>query len=417
MRSRLRENLPAATGAVLGILIVGWLTLTDWAWTDYDSETRPALDALLSGHVVRFLQLAPSYGGSLVIRAPFVLLTKFWHGGELSTFRAAAAPCLAASAVLGVWLVARMRGLGQSRDARVIALFLCVANPIALPALESGHPEELLGAVLCVAAVLLAMDNRPLWAGAVLGLAIANKEWALLAVGPALLALPERRLLSLLTAGGVAAAILAPLVLSGGILTRVRGAATGADVVFNPWQVWWFLGDHAHVLRDAAGQIVAGHKWSARIPPAWVGSLAHPLIVLLSVPMTGVCAWLRRRRGARRPAGEPLLLLSLLLLVRCMLDSWDIVYYSLPFLFALLAWEATSARRPPVLALAASFTAWFVFDWGTPIRGLSPDAESLIFLACSVPALVAVGLALYAPGLTERWRLGSVRRRPLPSPT
>ena len=67
-------------GAALGILIIGWLGLSDWAWTDYDREARPAFDALLGGHVLQFLRLAPAYGGSLVMRAPFVLVPKLWGG-------------------------------------------------------------------------------------------------------------------------------------------------------------------------------------------------------------------------------------------------------------------------------------------------------------------------------------------------
>jgi alpha-1,6-mannosyltransferase len=414
MRSRVRENLPAACGASLGILVVSWLGLTNWAWTDYDTETRPAFDALLDGHLLRFLQLAPAYGGSLIMRAPFVLASKLWHGGELSTFRAAAAPCVVASAILGVWLVARMRGLGQSRQARAIALFLCVANPVVLPTLESGHPEELLGSALCLAAVLLAMGRRPLWSGVLLGLAIANKEWALLAVGPVLIALPERRLQALLSAAAVAAAVLAPLALAGGLVSKVHVAATQANVIFNPWQVWWFFGTHAHVIRDASGHIIPGHLWANRVSPSWVGSLSHPLIILAAAPLTWLCVWLRRN-GSPRPGGEPLLLLALLLLARCVFDPWDVVYYSLPFLLALLAWEALNRSRPPALALAGSFLAWFVFQWATPAHGFSPDGQSLVFMALALPALAMLAIALYAPGLSERLRAAFARRRMIPA--
>jgi hypothetical protein len=124
MRSRMRENLPASAAAVLGIVVVGWLGLTDWLWTDYDNEARPAIDALLQGHLMRFAALAPSYGGSLVLRAPFIFVPKLWGGGELAVYRAAAAPCLLASAVLGVWLVERMRAAGVTRIARGAALML-----------------------------------------------------------------------------------------------------------------------------------------------------------------------------------------------------------------------------------------------------------------------------------------------------
>ena len=103
-----------------------------------------------------FLRLAPAYGGSLVERAPFALLPGLWGGGALAVYRMVALPCLLAAAVLGVWLCARMRAQGHSTLARAVALGVCVANPITLRALELGHPEELLGACLCVAAVLLA---------------------------------------------------------------------------------------------------------------------------------------------------------------------------------------------------------------------------------------------------------------------
>ena len=118
MRLRIRENALAGAASVLALYVVGWLSLYGWAWTDYDDEVRPAFDALVHGHVLQFLQLAPAYGGSLVLRAPFVLVPNLWGGGDLAVYRAAAVPCLLASAALGVWLLARMRTLGRARSAR-----------------------------------------------------------------------------------------------------------------------------------------------------------------------------------------------------------------------------------------------------------------------------------------------------------
>ena len=65
-----------------------------------------------------------------------------------------------AAAALGVWLVAEMRRRRRAPLARGVALALCVANPLTLNALEIGHPEELLGGALCVAAVLLAAGTK-----------------------------------------------------------------------------------------------------------------------------------------------------------------------------------------------------------------------------------------------------------------
>ena len=202
-----RKNALCAFLAGAATATMAWLGLYGFVWSDYDEEARPAFDALTHGHMVEFLRLAPAYGGSLVERAPFALLPSLWGGGELAVYRTVAIPCLLAAAVLGVWLVAQMRAQGRTTLAKAVTLGLCVANPVTLYALEIGHPEELLGACLCVAAVLLASRGKWLWAGVLVGLAIANKEWALLALGPVLLALPARRgAACLASAGGVAAA-------------------------------------------------------------------------------------------------------------------------------------------------------------------------------------------------------------------
>ena len=191
MRQLLRENALCAFIAAAASATMAWLGLYGFAWSDYETEARPAFDALAQGHVVEFLRLAPAYGGSFVERAPFALLPGLWGGGEMAVYRMVALPCLLAAAVLGVWLVARMRAEGRSLLNRAVVLGLCVASPLTLQALEIGHPEELLGACMCIAAVLLANRNRMVPAALLLGLAIANKEWALLAIGPVLLALPS----------------------------------------------------------------------------------------------------------------------------------------------------------------------------------------------------------------------------------
>src|ERR1039458_7225795 len=185
MRLRVRENALCALLAGAGAATMGGLGLYGFAWNDYEIEAKPAFDALTHGHVLAFLRLVPAYGGSLVERAPLALLPGLWGGGQLAVYRMVALPCLLAAAALGVWLVAQIRRPAGQRSsahstlAKAIVLGICVVNPLTLQALELGHPEELLGAVLCVAAVLLAARDRPVWAGLALGLAIANKEWAL----------------------------------------------------------------------------------------------------------------------------------------------------------------------------------------------------------------------------------------------
>ena len=138
---------------------MSFVALYGFGWNDYSVEVAPAYGALTSGHVWTFLQLAPAYGGSLELRAPFALLPGLWGGGQDAVYQSVSIACLIAAAVLGIWMLGRMRALGHDRLARATAMAVCVANPVTLYALQLGHAEELLGAVLCVAAIRQATDT------------------------------------------------------------------------------------------------------------------------------------------------------------------------------------------------------------------------------------------------------------------
>lgn len=380
-------------GALIGLAILGWLGLVDWSWSDYDAEASAAFRALADGHVGGFLQAAPSYGGSLLLRAPFAAVPSLWGGGELAVFRAGSIGCLLAAGVLGVWLVARLRADGRSRLERATVLGLCVSSPIAMRALEIGHPEEILGAVLCAGAVLAALRGRITWSAVLLGLAIATKAWGVLAIGPVLVALPAGRWRALVVAGAVAVLVLSPLALAGHERFRATSAGIGqTGAIFTPSQAWWFFGEHGRVIGQN-GMVKPGY----RAAPAWVSGINHQLIAALVLPLTLVLVLLRRRRA--RP-DEALLLLALLMHLRCVLDAWNNVYYSLPFLVALLAWESIGRRRPPVLTLLATIVVWVHFE--NLMFRVSADVESAVYLAWAVPLAALLALELYAPELLRR---------------
>jgi hypothetical protein len=80
------------------------------AFTDYETEIEPAAQALRAGHLHDFLALLPAYGGSLVLRSPFVFLPDLWGGGYLALFRSLALPCLAAERGLACTSGPRPRG-------------------------------------------------------------------------------------------------------------------------------------------------------------------------------------------------------------------------------------------------------------------------------------------------------------------
>ncbi|MEA2314865.1 MAG: hypothetical protein QOI03_1557 [Solirubrobacteraceae bacterium] len=396
MRQAVRENALCAAMAVAGCATLAWLGLYGYAWSDYDNEARAAFGALAHGHVLEFLRLAPAYGGSLVERAPFALAPRLWGGGEEAIYRMVALPCLLAAAGLGVWLLAQMRRAGHSRSARALALALCVANPITLRALELGHPEELLGACLSIFALLLASGvsvsrRRALLAGVVLGLAIANKEWALIAVGPVLLALPGKRRLACVAGAAVsAAAVLAPLVLSSSsYLHSTKALASAPGAIFQPWQLWWFLGHHGGLVHGAFGVAKPGYREAS----AWAATINHPLILAVAAAFT-LALWLRH---GRLSAPDALLALAALALARSVLDTWDTIYYMLPFLLALLCWETrVHTTRLPVLAAGCTALTWVSFQWlGAHV---SPDAQAAFFLAWSVPLAVWLTARLLSPG-------------------
>ena len=83
-------------------------------------------------------------------------------------------------------------------------------SPMTIGARLGGHPEELLAGALCVGAVLGALHDRPLLAGALLGLALGTKQWTLVAVVPVFIACRAGRIRML----AVAAAVGAPLALA-----------------------------------------------------------------------------------------------------------------------------------------------------------------------------------------------------------
>ncbi len=400
MRARLRDlALPAGAATVIALLL-SWVGLRSMAFTDYEMEAEPSLFALRAGDLAGFLDSLPAYGGSLVLRLPFALVPEFWGGGDLALFRSMAAPCIAAGALLGVFLWRRAAALGVGLGARLAVLVLCAGNPLSLRALEIGHPEEILGAVLCVAAALAAGSRRPLLTGALLGVAVANKPWAVLAVAPVVIILPGDRLRALAIAGATSAVVLVPLWLLGSsAIEQTQAVARDAGVIFQPWQIWWFLGDHGQVVTGNFGE-----KPGFRTPPGWLGEVARPLVGI--VPLILCLALARRLRD--RPWHDGLLLLALVLLLRCLLDPWNVVYYPLPFLIALVAWELHARPGLPVISIICTLLCWVTLEQVTTL--LSPDLQAVAFLGWSVPLALIMLLRLASPERTARMAA------PLPDP-
>src|SRR5919106_545313 len=84
MDRRYSELLPPMLVAGACALVLGAMGLLTPAFTDFELEAEPSLHSLRSGDWIAFLQHAPAYGGSLVLRAPFAVLPGLWGGGLAS---------------------------------------------------------------------------------------------------------------------------------------------------------------------------------------------------------------------------------------------------------------------------------------------------------------------------------------------
>jgi hypothetical protein len=367
---------------VLGAVYVAWLGFGVQTTGDYPRLFAPSMGALLAGHFGAVFHLLPEdgAGGSVLLRAPGALLGKLLGGGQLAEFRFGALESVLALAGLGLWLARDMRPAGRPSVGRAAVVGLCVIVPALLDAIFFGHPEEPLGAALCVGAVLLADADRPVLAGVVLGLAVINKPWGLFAVAPALLAAPRGRIWIAAVAGAIAALWFATaFVVAPGHFVHSLSALSA---VAHPQELWWPL---AHL--SAPPGVTPTYYL-----PAFITAHARELVLLLAA---GLALPLARRPD--RTTEDCLALLALVFLIRCLLDPNDHVYYHVPFVVALIAWEVRT-RDAPVLALLTTGLLWVVFHTISGVSGLS--VQFLAYLAVTLPLLVVIGrpaLGLKAP--------------------
>jgi hypothetical protein len=357
---------------------------------DYARDAGPALHPLAGGDLHAALGHQPAMGWfSILLRAPFAFFAR--HAGALVEYRVGNVPCVLVLAALGAWLAVEMR---ERRNAPWLAcavvIGLAVLGPMNWHALSAGHPEELLGAALCVTAVLAAATGRsPLMAGLLLGIALATKQWAILAAGPALLVAPRGRAQIAAVGLAVAAALTFIPVLAGSheLLSPASNIAP-STTTSQPASIWWPLG-HVDIIHPYGWPI------ERRVIPAWIANLSHPLIVGLGVLLPlALLARTRRYAVSRETA---LTLLALLFLLRCVLDPMTIGYYNLPLLVALLGLEALHRHGLPLLSLVSNLVLWYLVvevPWG-----LQPGKVAAIYLAWAIPLGVYLATKLYAPSV------------------
>jgi hypothetical protein len=327
-------------------LASAWIATSLDSQADWRIDAAPAIQALTAGHVGAYLSADAMMGTfATLVQTPFVALS---GTTGLDAYRWASFPCLLAAGLLGLYLAAIARRRGAGRFTQGALAVLCLVNPLTFEALGNGHPEEILTAALVVASVVTACENRPWHTAVLIGLAVASKQWAVIGVLPALMALPSHRLRTAICAAGVASLLILPAVVADpGSFLGVQGEAAATGRVVTPWSVWYPVSASTTEIYSVGGERLVAHLQEA---PGAVGSLSHPLIVLLALALPLALAL--RRGKLPLSASDAMALLALVALVRCALDPVDNLYYHLPLLLALFGWDALAARGLPLRSLA-----------------------------------------------------------------
>ena len=406
-----------AVAIAITVRVVVANTSAHWlAFGDYRLQVQPALDALLRGDLSSFLR-ANTLGGpaSLLLRAPMLALARALGGGEALGYTLGSLACALPLTAVGAWLVAETGRAGRRFVDRASIAALFVLCPIFTIALQWGHPEDLMTIAGCVAAVLLAARGRIVWAGLVFGLAVATKQWALVAAAPVLLAMPRHRLRAALVGGGLFAALAAPAAL---IDPNAFVASLKSIASANSWvsatNVWWpFAHAHTRMVTDGV-TLVPVVKYTL---PASLNYVPHALIVFIGLPLGALVA----ARSSRPTLDQVLSLLALLMLLRCVLDPWNNPYYQVAPLVALYARDALCGRGLPLASAFATLAAWVTFGHvaivdgglGRLAFGHGAGTTNLVYLAWTLPLaawLTLHALALRPPRLLSV-ELGDLRPR------
>jgi glycosyl transferase family 87 len=381
---RLKRGAPYA---LIGLLAAWIATFADSS-ADWKVDAQPAVEALAHGRVGDYLGADALMGPfATLIQAPLVALSN--TSGE-AAYPWVVFPCLLIAGFVGLYLsrIARRRGAG--RLAQVLIAVLVLLNPLTFEAIENGHPEEIFTAALAVGAVAAAVEHCARRAAVLLGLAVASKQWAVIAVLPMLMALPAARLRSAALAAVVAAVLFLPVIVaSPGSFFGVQSQAAGTGRVVTPWSAWY-----PAAASETEVYVVDGRKLVAEVdnPPSLADPLSHPLIVLLAfaVPLA-----VGLRRGLPLSASDAFALLALVALLRCVLDPVDNLYYHEPLLLTLIGWDAFTARGLPLRSLLGTGIA--VLFWRAWHDLSNPAAFNLVYLSVAAGLGLALLSSLFRP--------------------
>ena len=390
---------------VLAAAVVAVVAVRAPGLADYPRDGGPAISAGAHGDLAGFFAHQAAMGPlSLYLRVPFAAVGVAFGDGALGVYRWEALPCLIVLGLVAVWLARFAGRRGAGRPAQILIVGVVLLNPLVDSALYWGHPEEILTAALGTGAIIAALEQRSLAAGALVGLAIASKQWALVLLIPVVLILVRDRTRTAVIAIGLAALSSVPMIIGNFASFRHVFRYISSPQPIVTAFTWLFPFSPSGPVRisdiNGARAPFIGHQ----ILPLET-TLSHPLIVIIGLGLPLLVWW---RAGGGATPRELLTACALALLLRCALDPGSAAYYHLPLLLTLVVLDAWDGRRLPVLSLTGTALAFVVLDRAP--QYLAPAATNLIYIVTSV---TAAGLLLRDLHLARRPRLMPGRAEPI----
>jgi hypothetical protein len=352
-------------------------------------NAEPALTALIHLDLAAFAARQPVMGLlSLMVRAPAAALAVATAAGGLETYRIGALACLVPCALASSWLALSRRGSLTGLAGGTAAAAIVIAGSASSSAVRSGHPEEILAAVLACLAVVAAQRGRGGWAGVLLGLAVGTKQWAIVAALPVLLALQERRTRAAAIATAVGAVLILTAPLADPAAFTRAAHALGAVHIASAVSAWWPF--------SSGPSVRLGMPVYARMLPFGLDKSAALALTLAPLGAAlAAAAIARRRRGATL---DPLALLVLLGLARCVLDPGPVEYYYVALTIPMAFWETLTKQRLPVLSLACTLLAALTLGREQDLAPVAANALTLLWTGALGCYLAAQALHLGAGG-------------------
>jgi hypothetical protein len=249
----------------------------------------------------------------------------------------------------GVVALLRASGRGRCRWEPLTLLLIAVVPPVAMCITEYFHPQDLLAMGLILIGLARVSKNKWVWAGILLGLALATNQFALLVWAPLVVVAPKEQRNRFLASSILAtAAIDLPFI----ILTSgraFRAVVIGSGFIISPIGGTVFWETHAH------GDTV------------FIVSRLLPILLALSLTW-----WAARRLGPRILEPVPLIsLIATVLTLRLAFESNLWGYYFMPLAVMLIVLDVTRHRfrRYLIVWIAIFMLAFNPIPWGFMSNG------------------------------------------------